>query len=116
MKTSHSGHSVLIGPPRLRLSPLRCPLRGSNSRLGTARRRSFVTPLRSLARLLLRMRNCCVAHPRAVFPSLHARTHALAVARPIALEDVMELVPIDRADVVMTSRLVPFELRIGHRN
>jgi hypothetical protein len=32
----------LIGvPPRLRLAPLRCPLRGSNSRLGAARRRSY---------------------------------------------------------------------------
>src|SRR4051794_39579998 len=27
-------------PPRLRLAPRRCPPRGSNSRLGTARRRS----------------------------------------------------------------------------
>jgi len=26
------------GPPRLRAAPLRCPLRGSNSRLGTALR------------------------------------------------------------------------------
>src|SRR6266540_1150975 len=34
---------TLIGPPRLRLSPLRCPQkRGRNSRLGAARRRSSV--------------------------------------------------------------------------
>src|SRR5438552_1694360 len=32
--------SVIERPPRLRLSPLRCPPRGCNSRLGTARRRS----------------------------------------------------------------------------
>src|SRR6266540_3098415 len=31
-------------PPRLRLAPLRCPPRGSNSRLGTARRRECVPP------------------------------------------------------------------------
>src|SRR5579864_664830 len=30
-------------PPRLRLAPLRCPRRGRNSRLGTARRRSYRT-------------------------------------------------------------------------
>ncbi len=34
------GTRAVIVPPRLRLSPLRCPPRGSNSRLGTARRRS----------------------------------------------------------------------------
>src|SRR5437660_12407862 len=32
---------LIVVPPRLRLTPLRCPQRGSNSRLGTARRRSF---------------------------------------------------------------------------
>src|SRR5205807_10223430 len=62
------------------------------------------------------MRNCRVAHPRAVFPSLHACTHAIAVARPISFEDAVELVPIDRTDVVVPSRLVPFELRIWHRD
>src|SRR6266851_4223805 len=30
----------LIRPPRSRLAPLRCPARGSNERLGAARRRS----------------------------------------------------------------------------
>src|SRR5438552_4646973 len=36
------GPAALIGvPPRLRLAPLRCPLRGSHSRLGAARRRSY---------------------------------------------------------------------------
>src|SRR5437867_4048088 len=39
----------LNGPPRLRLTPLRCPRRGSNSRLGAALRRSC--PLRFRARL-----------------------------------------------------------------
>src|SRR5205823_7530057 len=40
---SDAGTRMLIGPPRLRLSPLRYalgPLRGSNSHLGTALRRS----------------------------------------------------------------------------
>src|SRR6266542_1846119 len=37
--------STLIGvPPRLRLTPLRCPPRGSNSRLGAALRRECVPP------------------------------------------------------------------------
>src|SRR5205823_9162141 len=31
-----------VVPPRLRLSPLRCPPRGPNSRLGSARRRESV--------------------------------------------------------------------------
>src|SRR6185503_4767409 len=35
------GPAVLIGPPRLRLAPLRCPRRGSNSHLGAARRCSL---------------------------------------------------------------------------
>src|SRR5204863_1847176 len=33
--------AALMRPPRLRLSPLRCPPRGSNERLGAARRRSY---------------------------------------------------------------------------
>src|SRR5204862_4534217 len=42
----------LIAPPRSRLAPLRCPPRGSNSRLGTALRRSSRVPLRSWLRCL----------------------------------------------------------------
>ena len=37
--TSIVAHCIVL-PSRLRLPPLRCPPRGSNSRLGTARRRS----------------------------------------------------------------------------
>src|SRR5437762_13658722 len=37
------------GPPRLRLSPLRCPPRGSNSRFGDALRRLWPPPLPAVA-------------------------------------------------------------------
>src|SRR5438552_18797848 len=40
------------GPPRLRLSPLRCPPRGSNSRLGAALRRSWTPTLAANAAAL----------------------------------------------------------------
>src|SRR6266550_7240830 len=39
--TTIGERNMLIVPPRLRLAPLCCPPRGSNSRLGAARRRSF---------------------------------------------------------------------------
>src|SRR5439155_9722492 len=40
---------ALIGvAPRLRLPPLRCPVRGRNERLGTAQRRSYLRPSATL--------------------------------------------------------------------
>src|SRR5689334_14953920 len=45
--------ALTTGPPRLRLSPLRCPPRGSTSRRGAARRRSYGEPSQQSAVLVI---------------------------------------------------------------
>src|SRR2546421_13039252 len=64
--------------------------------------------------MLLRMRHRCLAHPRALFPRFHPRPQPLAIARTVALDDAIELVPVDRTEIIMAARRIPLELRIGH--
>src|ERR1700694_4530567 len=64
--------------------------------------------------MLLRMRHRRVAHPRALLPRVHARPKPLAIARSVALDNAIELVPIDRPEIVMLALGIPLELRIGH--
>src|ERR1022692_1408055 len=65
-------------------------------------------------RVFLDMRHRGVAHPRALFPRVDARAQALAIARSIALDHVVELVPVDRSEIIMPALGVPLELRVGH--
>src|SRR5436190_2039683 len=53
------------------------------------------------ATMLFRMRDQRIAEPRAVLVGLHARAQPVAVARPVTLEHVVELAPVDRAEIVM---------------
>src|SRR5437879_13764353 len=93
MKISHNGHSVLF------------TLSSASRGLRFACRTFF-----------LRMRDRRLADPRAVVPRLHAGAHPIAIARAVAFENVVELAPIDRPEIVMPTCLVPFELGIGHRD
>src|SRR4029079_6260043 len=89
MKISQSGHSW-VPMPRLLSSHLRGPL--------------------------FRMRNGRVAHPRTVLPCFHARTQAVAIARAVALQHVVEFAPINRTEIVVPFRFIPFEVWVGHRD
>src|SRR5438445_8535933 len=91
MKISHNGHSRLMA-----LSVSRHP--------------------RVWRSALFRIRNRGLTHPRTVFPCRHARAHPIAVARSVAFEDVVELAPIDRTEIVVFARRAPLEIRIGHRD
>src|SRR6187402_3838623 len=62
------------------------------------------------------MRERSLAHPGAVVPRLHARGEALAVARALAADDLPELLPVDRAEVVVAALLVPAQLGVGERD
>src|SRR5438876_6960760 len=83
--------------------------------------RSIVSaPLRSLRRLLragcafFRVGERRLPNPRALFPRLDARPQPISIARPIALDHVVELVPIDRTEIVMPTLAVPLELGIRY--
>src|ERR1051326_9593941 len=58
---------------------------------------------------------CRLAHPGAVLVRLAARPHALAVARPVAGDHPLELVPIDLAEAPTPACLVELQFRIGDR-
>src|ERR1700730_5665457 len=64
--------------------------------------------------MLLRVRHRRVAHPRALFPRFHPRPRPPAIARSVALDDAIELVPVDRTEIVMATLGIPLELRVGH--
>ena len=61
-------------------------------------------------------RHAASAASRTQAPSSQALTRApqaLAVARAVAADDAPELVPVDRAEVVVLALLVPLQLRVG---
>src|SRR5258706_13801043 len=94
MKTSHRGHSLIV--------------RSSANAHHASRR------LWRARRALLRIRERGLAHPRAVLPRQNAGTQPIAVARTVAFDYVLELVPVDRTEIVVATFLVPPEERIGH--
>ena len=59
------------------------------------------------------MRERGLANPRAVFPRLDARPHPVAVARSVALDHLVEFLPVDFAEVVVPALLVPPDLGVG---
>src|SRR6476620_9381634 len=69
--------------------------------------------LRLSCRPLRRVRNRGLAHPGPRFPRVDARAHPIAIARSVALDDLVELVPVALADIIMAARLVPDELVVG---
>src|SRR5580765_4043508 len=91
MNTSQSGHSFTSGAPR------------SSCRLPVATRS-----------LLFGVRKRCVANPCAVLPGLDARAQPVAIAGSVALDHLVELVEVDRSEVVVLAVRVPLEQRIGH--
>src|SRR6266567_4018068 len=72
--------------------------------------RRFLRPRRAL----LRIRERGLAHPCAVLPRQDAGTQPIAVARTVAFDYVLELVPVDRTEIVVATFVVPLEERIGH--
>src|SRR5438067_1613714 len=96
MKISQSGHSLIV--------------RSSITAHYASGR--FPRP----GRALLRVRHCRVAHPCAVLPCLDAGTQPVAVARPVALDHVLEFVPVDGAEIVMAAFFVPLQQGIRHRD
>jgi hypothetical protein len=56
------------------------------------------------------------AHPGSLVMGFDAGCEALAVARAVAVHDTPEFFPVDVAVVVMATRLVPFEVRVGQRD
>src|SRR5947208_9871191 len=94
MKISQSGHSLIV-----RSSITAHYASGCFPRPGRA---------------LLRVRHCRVAHPSPVLPCLDARTQPVAVAGTVALDHVLEFVPVDGTEIVVAARAVPPEERVGH--
>src|SRR3546814_6757128 len=96
MKTSHRGDSLCrIALPSIALFPL----------------------CRGLAALpLARVGGESVAHPGTIVMSLDARAKPFPVARPMSLDNVMELVPVDLAKIVMTALFIPCQAGIGYRS
>src|SRR5262249_40033972 len=66
-------------------------------------------------RLLVGMRYKGFAEPGAGFPRLDTRAQPLAVAWPVALDDIPKLIPIDLAEVVMAVLFIPCQIRVGDR-
>src|SRR5512134_4020941 len=66
--------------------------------------------------LLVGVREGGFAHPGAVFPGLHAIGEAVAVALAVAIDDVPELGPVDRAEVPMATLLVESQFGVGQRD
>src|SRR5215471_11244536 len=64
--------------------------------------------------VLLGVRDQRVTEPAAVLVGLHAGAQALPVAGAVALQDLMELGPVDRAEVVVAALLVPAQVRVGN--
>src|SRR4029079_8901507 len=56
-----------------------------------------------------------LAHPSAVLVRGAPVRDALAVARPVPLDDLEELVPGDLAEVVLAALLVPAQVRVRQR-
>src|SRR5947208_13384511 len=63
---------------------------------------------------LLRVGKRGFTHPCAVFPRFRACAQSIAVARTVALDDVVELGPVDRTEIVVRRFGVPLELRVGN--
>src|SRR5690606_13118941 len=104
MNTSHSGHSLLM----MRI------LQGTGRRRGPENQDRSGASGRLAARLLLGVGGQPVAHPGAGFVSLLARGQAFAVAGAVALDDRIELVPVDLAEIVVAALGVPFQVGVGH--
>src|SRR5205085_561267 len=51
---------------------------------------------------------------RTFFMRFHMMSDALLIARSVAVNDALEFRPIYFAEVIMTARFIPFELRIGN--
>src|SRR3977135_2393602 len=66
--------------------------------------------------VFLRVRHRRVAPPRALLPRFHPRPQPLAIARSVALDDVIELVPVNGTEIVMAALGIPLELGVGHAN
>src|SRR5215208_1923488 len=62
---------------------------------------------------LLGMGERGLADPGTLLPGVDACLQALAVAGAVAPDDLVELVPVDLAEVVVAALLVPLQLRIG---
>src|SRR5256886_9282664 len=103
MKISHNGHSDMSTSVYLRISGANCVAARAPSRRLLCAGRAF-----------FRVGKSCLAHPGALFPRLDARPQPVAIARPVALDHVVELIPVDRAEIVMPALGVPFELRVRH--
>src|SRR5579872_1248078 len=56
----------------------------------------------------------CLAHPGAVFMRLAPRRDPVAIARAVAGEHLLELIPVDRAIFPMTGRFIQFHVVIGN--
>src|SRR6185295_13515760 len=72
------------------------------------------SPSGSASALLLGMRLRRLAHPSAFVVRTAPRLHALAVARAVAVHDVVELPPVDLAVTVVAGLRVPAQVRVGH--
>src|SRR6185437_3274989 len=102
MNTSNSGQSLLIS------ALLSCSLRGFRTPAGGS------LAGRSVALLLFRIRRRRLANPATFVISLLARLQPLPIARPVALQHRLELVPVDRPEPVM---LAPaFATQLGIRD
>src|SRR5437879_5764139 len=90
MNTSYSGQSSLMMPPVL------CGLRRA-------------------AVVLAGVRGRRLAHPAAGLVGGAPRLEPFAVARSVALEHRVKLVPVDRADQIMLRAGLPAQLAVGDR-
>src|SRR4051794_17715244 len=89
MNTSHNGHSAFMTPPSCCVSRL-------------------------MRRALLGMRKRRLAYPCAFLPRIDARSHPGAIARSVALDDLVEFLPVDLAKLVVAAALVERQLVVGH--
>src|SRR3712207_8118800 len=55
-----------------------------------------------------------LAHPATVLVSLHASAQPLPVAGAVAVDDPVELVPVDLPKIVVAALLVPLQVRVRH--
>src|SRR6185369_12941822 len=60
------------------------------------------------------MRQSRFAHPASAFMRAAARFDALAIARAVACEDLLELGPVDRTEAIVLALFVPAQVRVRH--
>src|ERR1700674_136258 len=108
IKISHNGHSVLVKS----VAPRICLPVNANME-GRLQVRHHSSHLLSLTRcLFLSISRGRFPHPLPLVEGLDPCTQALAVARPISLDNIPELVPIRFAVVVMAAGFVPLQVWI----